>query len=143
MKQISGLRSVVTALLALPLAACTEFAPTPGAVQLSGATYPLPADYRAAVARAAASLPMGSDRTLGISQPQTMVGATAIDPRRWYVCLDGVTPPTATPPRGERYDTIAVLEPIGPPIIRHGYASPLCTDASFSPLSIPKAPEAG
>jgi len=135
----------LAALLLLPVAGCTDFAPSVGGAQFSGAVLPLPADYRAIVGRAAAKFKVAPGQSLQISEPKTTVGVTALDPRRWYVCLAGVQPPAPRPgqaaPAG-RYDVIAILEPIGPPGILHGYDSPLCRDATFSPFAVPKALDA-
>jgi hypothetical protein len=145
MRQKSLPRAVLATLILLPLAGCTDFAPSMGGAQFSGATLPLPADYRAIVGRAAAKFKVAPGQGLRISEPKTTVGVTALDPRRWYVCLAGVQPPAPRPgqsPSTGRYDTVAILEPIGPPGILHGYDSPLCRDATFSPFAVPKAPDA-
>jgi hypothetical protein len=145
MRHISHLRPVLAALLLLPLAACNGFSPSVGGAQFSSAVLPLPANYRAIIGRAAAKFKTAPGQTLGISEPKTVVGVTALDPQRWYVCLAGVLPPPPRPgqpaPTG-RYDTVAILEPIGPPGILHAYDSPLCRDATYSPFAIPKAPDA-
>lgn len=139
---------VVSVLCALALAGCTGPNASLNTIQVSGAEETFPADYAARARRYLAGLePAGQSRAgLQISYPRTVVGSTAFDARRWYVCLDGVVPsaPPSTrmrpvldlwQPAPDRYHVILILRPGGSTTAVTGFDSPLCAGARYEPLA--------
>ncbi len=131
------LRRGLAGIAIMMLAGCDTVNTGMGNIQMSGDTLPLPKDYRATVAHAVAGAPVQAGRQLSISQPQTLAGKTAIDPKRWYVCVDGLQAPApaAGASTSGRYDTIVILQQTGLPDVLHAYGAELCAGVSFAPLS--------
>lgn len=117
-------------------------------LQFTGAEEPFPADYAARAARY-----LGEERTPGVlvSYPRSVVGETAVSPRRWYVCLSGVQPPGPPPSRAKPvleaafdlfrpgaargvYNVIVFLRASGTASALRGFDSPLCADGRYEAL---------
>ena len=115
------------ALLAPLLAGCTELNTSLGSMQFSGATDPLPSDYARQAAQVVAGYPVAPGG-LSISGPMKLVGATTLDPWRWYVCVRGIKPP-------QPGEVIVIFQHNLVATAITYKDAPLCAGANFVPLA--------
>jgi predicted small secreted protein len=104
-----GARICTAILLAFSLSACGTMNTGIGNVQVNGEAIPLPSNYKEAVARAIEGRPM--DGPLLISEPTQIPGEGDFDPKRWAVCVRGLSPGKAKPARKPLLDLSDVLDP--------------------------------
>jgi len=117
-----------------------------GNVQMNNDAIPAPANYREAAARAVEGRP--TDGRLSISEPQPIPGEGILDPKRWAVCIRGLSPGNAKPPRKPLFDFSDMVDPpettgiyeaivvfyrngVGKP--KFTFDAPLCRHAIYRP----------
>jgi len=137
------MRSVcLSAFIVCLLSGCTGMNSSINTVQLSGEVSPFPKHYQSAAARAVAG--RAAAASLEVSRPKLTVGASIMDPQRWFVCVRGLAP-EAPPPVTTKlpWDAVQVPEYLLVILFNGERASPLkgsyqaelCRDASFEPLT--------
>lgn len=135
---------LLAAAAALSIAGCTAPNTNLTTMQLSGATTPLPPNYQDIAAKAVADLPVAEGAALAFSEPRNMLGETVFSPKRWYLCVAGVQPPSpkpapktvpvftrvtewvAPPQTHGRYDVIVIFNDKGHSSLRRTFDSELC-----------------
>ena len=90
-------RALTAVLLAGLLGGCTTTTISFSNGQLNGASEPFPSNYLHGAAVAVAGLPIAPSQRLAVSYPQLTFGVTAIDPKRWYACVEGLAPQPGAP----------------------------------------------
>ena len=148
------MRALVIALGALFLAACSGPNTSLQTVQVSGTTDAFPTRYREVAAGIAVRRQADTLGSLAVSRPQTLVGTSAFDPLRWYVCIRGLAPlrlPRPTPvPIWElaqdlarpsavsgTHDVVVVFDGNAAPATFDAFDAKLCRHAHFEPLPLP------
>lgn len=117
-------------------------------LQFSGEAEAFPADYSA---RALRYLGAQMGPGVAVSYPRTIVGETALSPRRWYICLRGLAPPEPAPRAAKPlleaavdlmqsgsgegvYDVIVILRASGAVSAIKGFDAPLCAGGRYEAL---------
>jgi hypothetical protein len=133
------------------LLGCSNHNVSPHTLQFSGDTVAYPEKYQAEAAR------IVRDRKADpgfarISEPQLTLGETAFSPKRWYVCVRGISAPkpksNRPPPAAEIverwitsrqpariYDVLMIFSGRERPSVREGFDSPLCRDQTYVPIT--------
>lgn len=137
------MRIVILAAALLALAGCAGPNTDIRNLQFSGASAPLPADYRVRAAQAVADLPIEAGGVVTFSEPKTIVGQTAFSPKRWFVCARGIAPAgpkpggikplaqtieswVAPPQSSGRYDVMVIFTAAGLTSLYKSFDAPLC-----------------
>ena len=141
--------------ICLGLGACTGPNTGIATLQFSGDTVAFPETYQADAARVLSTMPGAANNpNLSISAPQTTLGVTAVSPKRWYVCVRGITPPGPRPTtwrplvdvartyldpasNADSYDAVLFFRGSGRPTVKLAWDAPLCRTASYAPLETP------
>jgi hypothetical protein len=141
-----------TAMILSAISGCTGDNLSINTLQLSGEVAPFPSDYRTVSIGAVAGRPLADGKTLQVSHPQTIVGNTAFDPKRWYVCIRGIKAPSALPVKSKPlwqsvedavappttngiYEVIIILDSDASTSILEAFDAGLCKDVTYEPLS--------
>jgi hypothetical protein len=131
---------------ALSLSGCGTMNTGISNIQMNDEAIPFPKNYKEVVAEAVEG--RSTDEPLLISEPQQIVGNGVFDPKRWAVCVRGLSSGNAKPARKPLFDisdltdvpaTTGVYEAIivfykngvGKP--KMAFDPPLCRHALFEP----------
>lgn len=132
------------------VAGCSPTTAPINTIQFSEETLPFPDNYQAEAARIVAER-RADPSDASVSYPQTTLGLSALSPRRWYVCVRGISDelkPQQIPtpgaiieswldPRAEAglHNVILLFGTNGRPVAKDGYDSPLCRDGLYEPIT--------
>lgn len=149
------MRATILVVALSTLCACTGPNTDIRAIQFNQGTETLPADYHVLVRDALENRQPADGRAYLVSQPMLTVGASSLEPQRWYLCVRGVKtnkkPSTRTPPLwtvAERavfpetrpqgiYEVILLFDERKlRPSVRETFDSPLCRNADFGLLGV-------
>ena len=146
---------IAIAAMCMGLGACTGPNTSLSTLQFTDDTVAFPDTYRDDAARVLANMPGAANNpNLTISAPQTTLGVTAVSPRRWYVCVRGITPPGPPPTRLKpllelasnaldpasttgSYDAVLFFRGSGRPTVKLAFDAPLCRSGTYAPLETP------
>jgi hypothetical protein len=121
---------LLTTALAGLLAGCADTNTGLNNLQFSGDSQAFPANYRDVAAHAMAGIPVAAGKTLEVSYPQPLLGTTATDPKRWYVCVRGLATPVTT----GIYEAIVIINAPYPPAVTEAFDAALCKTGTYAPL---------
>jgi hypothetical protein len=102
-------RICIAALLVFTLSGCGTMNTGIGNVQVNAVAIPLPSNYKEAAAKAVER--RLTDGPLLISEPTQIPGEGVFDPKRWAVCVRGLSPGTENPAGKPLLDLSDVLDP--------------------------------
>ncbi len=136
-------------ILALLISGCSSQNANLATLQFSGDTGSFPQNYQEEAARVASNRG-GDPKFVRVSYPNTTTGAWVGGPKRWYVCVRGLPPPTRPPRRNwtalaestvrqqhlaDVFDVVLVFSGERRPAVTTGFDSPLCAGAAFEPIT--------
>lgn len=132
------------------VAGCSPTTAPINTMQFSEETLPFPENYQVEAARIVAQRRADTNGA-SVSYPQTTLGLSPFSPRRWYVCVRGVSDepkPERIPrpgdiiegwidPRAEAgiHNVVLFFGTTGRPTAKDGYDSPLCRNSQYEPIT--------
>lgn len=143
---ISGNGLLAFAIGAAMLSACSTQNTNLSTVQINQNALPYPENYRA-MAHAALRERAADETSIQISSPQTVIGRSMFEPRRWFVCVRGLE--VAASPRSNLWNAarsavsptegpelVLIYEGRGRPSINESAGSDLCRGAQFEETTL-------